>query len=96
MSTFNKNSFAYEKRINKQLTKKEIEIKGDNQSMACLFSRETTIAVTVKYKLLQKLHSVQVFLKENGNNNRNNFKQMNKRISITKIPSGLIVGELIK
>ena len=30
LSTLNKNSFAYEKRINKQPTKIETEIKGDN------------------------------------------------------------------
>ena len=58
--------------------------------MACLFLRETTIALTVKYKLLQKLDSVQVFFKENDNNNRNNFKQMNKKIII--ITEDLIVG----
>ena len=31
--------------------------------MACLFLRETTTALNVKYKLLQKLDSVQVFFK---------------------------------
>ena len=32
--------------------------------MACLFLKETNVALTVKYKLLQKLDSEQVFLRE--------------------------------